>query len=320
MVRRKSSQRGPARTYGQVVFTPGDNTDALGFFHVTVPPGIWDLRLSPPVNDNLPSVRLDDVTVVADTFLPDTVLPAGFRVEGQIYDAGVTPVPGTEAVFLRNGTNWTAQGSIADLSGRFQTILPGGNYTVVFAPPAGSGLAPLTREGTVVTNDLVLADAHLAPAQTASLFGMAPGSGTAAGGASIDLSGTGFVPGARVFLGGVEAPVTSLSSTSITAILPPHPPGPVDVAVVNPGSAAAVLADGFTFLRRPTDIDLRVARSGEDLVLTWTPTGQPTYTIFRAGSAAGLRDPLVAGTTGTTTFTIVGGMHPFAGTLALDVE
>jgi IPT/TIG domain len=61
-----------------------------------------------------------------------------------------------------------------------------------------------------------------------------PERGPAAGGTPVTVTGSNFRPGARLWLGGVEAAeVVVVSDHRITAVAPPHRPGRVDVAVRN---------------------------------------------------------------------------------------
>jgi hypothetical protein len=80
-----------------------------------------------------------------------------------------------------------------------------------------------------------------------SLTRVAPSSGSAAGGSTVTLSGSGFAAGATVTFGGVAATdVTVVNSTTITAGTPPHATGAVDVAVTQDG-VTSTLASAFTY-------------------------------------------------------------------------
>ena len=75
-----------------------------------------------------------------------------------------------------------------------------------------------------------------------------PASGPTFGGTSITITGTGFLAGATVSLGGTFASnVTVVNSTSITALTPAHTAGPVDVTVQNPEGQSGSLVNGYTF-------------------------------------------------------------------------
>ncbi|QRO02119.1 IPT/TIG domain-containing protein [Archangium violaceum] len=92
-----------------------------------------------------------------------------------------------------------------------------------------------------------------APAPT--LVGLSPGSGSGNGGTMVTLSGSGFVPGARVTFGGVAAPVVEVASpSSLTATTPAHAAGRVDVTVTNPDGQGATLSGAFTYEAAPLPV------------------------------------------------------------------
>ena len=78
------------------------------------------------------------------------------------------------------------------------------------------------------------------PAPTVS--SISPNSGTANGGTTVTITGTGFLSGATVSLGGTAATgVTVVSSTSITATTPAHAAGAVNVVVTNTDGQSGTL-------------------------------------------------------------------------------
>jgi hypothetical protein len=81
-----------------------------------------------------------------------------------------------------------------------------------------------------------------------SLKNVAPATGSAGGGTTVTLQGTGFAPGASVVFGGVAATnVVVSSSTRLTAAVPAHAAGGVDVVVTNADGQSATLRSGFTY-------------------------------------------------------------------------
>jgi len=61
-----------------------------------------------------------------------------------------------------------------------------------------------------------------------------PSSGTVSGGTTVTITGTNFVSGAQVLVGGQQAVVQSLTSTSISAVVPANSAGTSPLTVVNP--------------------------------------------------------------------------------------
>ena len=84
----------------------------------------------------------------------------------------------------------------------------------------GSGSDTLTQGYTFV----------LAP----FISNLTPSSGSVSGGTTLTIKGTNFVSGAQVLVDDREAVVQSLTSTSITAVVPANAAGTSPVTVVNP--------------------------------------------------------------------------------------
>src|SRR6266403_2241207 len=84
------------------------------------------------------------------------------------------------------------------------------------------------------------------PAPTVT--GIGPSSGTANGGTPVTITGTRFLSGATVKLGGTTATnVTVTSSSTITATTPAHAAGTVDVVVTNTDGQSGTLSGGYTY-------------------------------------------------------------------------
>lgn len=78
---------------------------------------------------------------------------------------------------------------------------------------------------------------------------VAPASGTVNGGTSITVTGTGFVAGATLTLGGTAATsVLVTRATTLTAVTPARSaPGAVAVTVTNPDGQSGTRAAGYTY-------------------------------------------------------------------------
>ena len=76
-----------------------------------------------------------------------------------------------------------------------------------------------------------------------------PSSGSAAGGSTVQITGTGFAGATQVLFGSQPAkPVGVVSSTTLSVVVPPGTPGAVDVRVVTSyGTSVIVPADVFTY-------------------------------------------------------------------------
>jgi hypothetical protein len=68
---------------------------------------------------------------------------------------------------------------------------------------------------------------------------VAPISGTISGGTTVTIKGTRFASGAQILVGGLQAVVQNLTSTSITAVMPASSAGTSAVEVVNPNGQSS---------------------------------------------------------------------------------
>jgi hypothetical protein len=85
------------------------------------------------------------------------------------------------------------------------------------------------------------------PEPAPSISTVTPASGRVPGGELVTISGSHFVVGATVSLGGAQAFATVQSAATIVAKTGTHAPGLVDVVVTNPDGQVATLANGFTY-------------------------------------------------------------------------
>ncbi|WP_172832223.1 choice-of-anchor G family protein [Nakamurella panacisegetis] len=103
---------------------------------------------------------------------------------------------------------------------------------------------------------------------------LSPSSGPSAGGTTVTVTGTGFVPGATtVNVDGVNQPATATSTTSLTFVTPAHAAGPVDVTVQTAGGTSA--PQTYNFYDVPTGASLSPNRgpAAGGTVVTITGTG-----------------------------------------------
>ncbi|MFC8447915.1 IPT/TIG domain-containing protein [Kitasatospora sp. NPDC057223] len=81
-----------------------------------------------------------------------------------------------------------------------------------------------------------------------------PGHGPAAGGGTVTITGTGLAGAGAVNFGGTPATdVTVVNDLEVTATVPAHAAGTVDVTVTTPaGTSPASAADQYTYIAQPT--------------------------------------------------------------------
>ncbi|MEL7730677.1 cadherin-like beta sandwich domain-containing protein, partial [Citromicrobium bathyomarinum] len=207
-----------------------------------------------------------------------------------------------------------------------ETLQPGGSYqfTIPFRP---TSTGDVTATVSIASNDpnaptysfAVYANG-VAPLPT--IGSVSPDEGVARGGASVTITGTGFLTAQSVTFGGTDATAfTVLSDTAIQATTPEHPAGAVDVVVTSPGGSATA-TDGYTFLSgdstlaslvpsdgtlSPTfdaaeqDYSVRVAHSVD--MITLTPTANDagaTITVDGNAVASGSASASIALPVGVT--------------------
>jgi hypothetical protein len=145
-----------------------------------------------------------------------------------------------------------------------------------------------------------------------------PGQGPVAGGTKVTITGSGFVPGATVSIGGRPArQVDVVSSTRITAVSPRGGIGPADVAVRNPGIPAAILADGFRYVEAPV-IDRVQPRRGPlagGTEVTITGSGFADDAVVTFGNV--ILEDVVVVDDGTIRFTTPPASEPIAVTVTV---
>ena len=171
------------------------------------------------------------------------------------------------------GTGTTANSGSATTTSANELIVGAGNPTSVFTA-AGSGFsnriinsfggisedkivsspgsynatATLTSGGWVMQMATFRASGQGGSNPAPTVTTISPSSGSASGGTAVTITGTGFVAGATVSLGGTAATgVTVVSSTSITATTAAHAAGTVNVVVTNTDGQSGTLSGGYTY-------------------------------------------------------------------------
>lgn len=130
---------------------------------------------------------------------------------------------------------------------------------------------------------------------------ISPQVGSVNGNTSVTISGSDFLSGATVSIGGVDCSVTSFSTSSITCTTDSHAIGTVDVIVTNPDGQTGIIASSFSYLDTPTIST--ISPNYDDL------SGGSTITITGANFFTGATvsidgnsctDAVVSGTTSIT--------------------
>jgi hypothetical protein len=201
------------------------------------------------------------------------------------------------AVLIRNGTVTHAFGMDQRMVG--MSFTAGSGSLAITAPPNGNIAPPgyymlfiLNSTGVPsVASSVLLNSSSSTPAPTVT--SISPNSGTINGGTGVTITGTGFLGGATVSVGGTAATgVTVVSSASITAATAAHPAGIVDVVVTNSDTQSGTLTQGFTYttVSNPaptvTGISPTSGTANGGTAVTITGTGFLGATVTVGGTAA----------------------------------
>src|SRR5882724_5372834 len=124
------------------------------------------------------------------------------------------------------------------------------------------------------------------PAPAPTVATITPTSGTTNGGTAVTITGTGFLAGATVKMGGTSATVLAVvNSTLITATAPAHIAGAVDVVVTNTDTKTGTLTSGYTYTTAPNPAPTVTAINPTAGVTTGGTTVSITGTGFLAGAS-----------------------------------
>jgi IPT/TIG domain len=183
---------------------------------------------------------------------------ATFRASGQGSTGNPAPTVSSIAPSTGPGSGGTAvtitgtgfqAGATVSLAGTAASSVVVGSSTTITATTAAHTAGAVN---VVVTNSdsqrgtLPNGYTYGNPAPTVS--SIAPSSGPASGGTAVTITGTGFLAGATVSLGGTAASsVVVGSSTTITATTAAHAAGAVNVVVTNSDSQSGTLPSGYSY-------------------------------------------------------------------------
>ena len=113
---------------------------------------------------------------------------------------------------------------------------------------------------------------YIGPAPT--IASISPAHGSSAGGTTVTVTGTNFVTGAALLLGGTPATnLNYVSSTSIIATTSAHLAGVVDVTVTNPGNQSVTKTAAYTYDPPPTVTSVSPNNGGATELTSVTITG-----------------------------------------------
>jgi hypothetical protein len=151
---------------GVKLFTPGDATNTLGQFSITVQLGSIRFRtVTPPASSLVPQEEVR--TITGATGLGTFHLQRGFTVTGTCVDAVSSAGIGSVRVAT---TDSIANAAVLQLNpltsatGAFSLLLPIGCFDLTFSPPTGNAHAGRIRHGLIVIGPQSLGAIQLQPA------------------------------------------------------------------------------------------------------------------------------------------------------------
>ena len=148
---------------GVKLITPGDNTDASGFYSVCVLPGIYNVTYAPPPGTRLMGKVMPNVDLTANIGKElDVTLAFGTVVSGMVTDTLGTPIGDVDVDVdqVTGGRVFTPDDDSNPATGAYRVVVPDGLYRMRFEPPLGSRWRGVQFDSVSVAGDAVL-DAEL---------------------------------------------------------------------------------------------------------------------------------------------------------------
>lgn len=130
---------------GQRVFTPNDNTDAMGRFSVRVPRGLIHLSVDPAPGVGFVASQQFNLGASQNTNVGAIALDRGVLLRGAVRGPGNVPVARVAvSLFDPRGVEIYTPHDITDGSGNFVVAVPPGSYRLTGVPQIASQLAGAT--------------------------------------------------------------------------------------------------------------------------------------------------------------------------------
>ena len=247
-----------------------------------------------------PDVRILEYSG-ADPANPVDVTAASSGNSATSSSGAATTTNATDLIFGANIVTTTTSGPGSGFTSRLITSLDGdiAEDEMVTVTGSYSATAPLSS-GQWIMQMVAFRTPSGTPPTVSSV---SPNSGPAIGGTSVTITGTNFVAGDTVTLGGAAATnVVVVNSTTITATTPAGA-GVVTVTVTNPGGLSGSLAGGFTYIVPPTvsSVTPNNGALAGGTAVTITGTNFTAGATVTFGSAAATNVVVVNSTTITAT-------------------
>jgi hypothetical protein len=226
--------------------------------------------------------------------------------------SSVSPSSGDTAggtVITVNGAGFSTSGTTVSVGGNLATnvIVVSGSQLVASTPPGSAGAKTVSvtsggQTGTLPSGFTYQSGASSAPTPVPSIAGavtvsgVTPNLGPSTGGTTVNVTGSGFLPGATVLFGLLPGTnVTVTSSSQLTVVSPANnvATGPVSVTVVNAGGVSGALSSAFTYGSSSS------ALSVASILPTAGPAGGGTTVTITGTGLTGTSSVLFGGSPGS---------------------
>jgi len=195
---------------------------------ITMSPEAGVLISSEPKKINMPTIKKvspQKISVEGGTLI--TIIGSGFD------ESAIVRIDGIETLRLRESEN----------------------KIIAIAPPHDEGKASVEVENPG-QKSYTLADAleYLMPAPL--IYSISPDSSTQTGSITAEITGNNFTEKSKVFFGSISAEVKYINKSKLQVIVPPQKNDVVDLKVVNPDGAEAILKNAFRYYGNPVIISI----------------------------------------------------------------
>lgn len=171
-----------------------------------------------------------------------------------VHTAGDSPITISGTGFITAGTVTVGGAPLQQWTVLSPTMIVG-RVPAATAGPAAVTVEPVAGTSATLVGAVTYAAGGVMPNPTQVSPGFAPSTG----GGLLTITGTGFATGVSVAFGAVSVAPRRASSGFIEVTVPAAPvvsPSVVDLVIVNPGGASAVVANGFAWRDRPISADV----------------------------------------------------------------
>lgn len=199
------------------------------------------------------------------------------------------PSAGGSSVTI-TGTGFTGATAVKFGATNAGSVVVNSATSITATSPAGSGTVDITVTTPGGTSTTSAADQFTYTVPAPAVSGVSPGSGPAAGGTSVTISGSNFTSATAVRFGGTNATsYTVNSASSITATSPAGSPGTVDITVTTAsGTSATGVSDQYTYIAVPavSGVSPNSGSTAGGTSVTITGTGFAGATSVRFGGTS----------------------------------